>query len=388
MTAETVGLASSRDSAGEAGSISVVVFTPLGWKGRGGIDRMMDELRASFPASRSDVAARFVTTRGPGHIVWSPFFLLCAMAQLCWLKLRGKADVVHINLASGGSVYRKLPLGALCHVLGVPYVLHLHGAEFHKFWDGASPWLDRALTRLFARAAAIIVLGNVWARYINRRLRSADDRIVILPNASRRPSAQSPAPAKTGINIVFLGQLGARKGVPQLVAALDRIRGNAEWRATIAGDGEVTKTKSDVERLGLSDRIAIPGWVGDAQVQALLAAADVLVLPSFDENLPMSVVEACAHGLAIVTTPVGAVEDIIQNDENGLLVQPGNVDQLAAALARLVEAPELRARLGRNARAVYEDRLNLDAYTRRLLETWRNAAAIHKQHKVRAPERA
>ncbi|HTO27382.1 MAG TPA: glycosyltransferase, partial [Devosia sp.] len=113
-----------------------------------------------------------------------------------------------------------------------------------------------------------------------------------------------------------------------------------------------------------------PGWVGPDTVAQLIASADILVLPSFAENLPVSVIEGMAAGLAVVTTPVGAVEDIIVDGETGLLVPPGDVDALTLALTRLVQSPQLRTDLGRNAIAVHRDRLDLAPFAQAIRNVW------------------
>lgn len=356
--------------------VRVVVVTPLGRGGRGGIDRLMDELRTEFetrPPEGLDVA--FATSRGPHALVLSPFYLLATMLQLAVRKASGRVDLVHINLSQDGSAYRKMAIAGLCRMLNLPYVIHLHGSHFDRFWDCASPRLDRALTRLFSHAASIIVLGNHWSHYVGRKLPAAADRIVIMPTASRDvPLSQPKRDASRPVQILFLGQLGPRKGTPQLLAALDRIRQNDRWRTVLAGDGDIDAARAKLKALELDGRCTVTGWVSDEQVGMLLASSDILVLPSFDEGLPLSIVEACAHAMAIVTTPVGAIEDVIQPEQTGLLVPPGDSVALAEALERLVEDPSLRARLGRNARAVFEERLNIEACAKRLSEVWRQAA--------------
>src|SRR3569623_3145391 len=128
------------------------------------------------------------------------------------------------------------------------------------------------------------------------------------------------------------------------------------WRATIAGDGEVETARRVATEMGLDDRVDLPGWVGPEDVARLISEADVLVLPSFAENLPVSVIEGMASGLAVVATPVGAVEDIVTDEVSGLLVAPGDVDGLTRALTRVVSETALRARLGIDACTVPRER--------------------------------
>jgi glycosyltransferase involved in cell wall biosynthesis len=197
---------------------------------------------------------------------------------------------------------------------------------------------------------------------------------VVLPNATRQPTLPHRGGGEQA-HILFLGRIGDRKGVPQLGDALARMLPIANWRATIAGDGALELARQRAVELGLADRVALPGWADADAVAALIADADIMVLPSFEENLPMSIIEGMASGLAIVATPVGAVEDIVSDGETGLLVPAGDVDALAAALTRLVTDPALRQRLGAAGLAVHRARLDIEPYVDRLAAIWKDAAA-------------
>ena len=122
----------------------------------------------------------------------------------------GKLDLVHINLASDGSTYRKLQIAALARRLGVPYVLHLHGADYAEFWTDDRPWLNRRIRAMFAGAARIVVLGRVWRDFVAGRAPETAGRIVIVPNASAsiRRSPMSAGAARS--HILFLGRIGER----------------------------------------------------------------------------------------------------------------------------------------------------------------------------------
>jgi glycosyltransferase involved in cell wall biosynthesis len=152
------------------------------------------------------------------------------------------------------------------------------------------------------------------------------------------------------------------------------IRHRNDWQATLAGDGAVTETHTLVERLGLAERVKVPGWLDDDCVTNELQVADILVLPSLVENLPMCVVEAFAHGLAVVCTPVGALPEIVEHEGTGLLVPAENAPALASALERLLVDPPLRARLGRQARAQHAVRFEISAYVDKFVEVWRGAS--------------
>ncbi|KQP38296.1 hypothetical protein ASF49_04605 [Methylobacterium sp. Leaf104] len=354
--------------------LRVVIVTPLGRGGRGGIDRLMDELRVSLRLPRfAEAEVTFLTSRGQGSQAAAPLHIARLLAALLRRRLTGRVDVVHINLSQTGSTYRKLVIGAFCRLLRLPYVLHLHGSRYRQFWDGAPKPVSRAIARMFAGSARILVLGSVWRDYVGGKVPEACERILVLPNASRDPGRRERVAGRP-LHILFAGRLGERKGIVELVAALGLLK-DRPWRATLAGDGDVEKTRQAVAALGLTDRVSIPGWISGEAFEALLGEADILTLPSYDENLPLSVIEAFARETPVVCTPVGAVPDIVEDGKTGLLVQPGDAAGLATALGRLLDAPDLRQSLATHARALFEERLEFVDYTGRLIAAWKTAAA-------------
>lgn len=353
--------------------MNVVIATPLGRGGKGGIDRIMDEVADEL--ARHPVAGlncRFIVTRGQRSAWFSAVHLVLAIARLFALRATGRADLVHINLSSHGSTTRKRILAAACRGLGVPYILHLHGSRMRQYWLSATPKRQRQIAAMFADAARVLVLGEVWQSFVAEHAAGAASCIITLPNATRAAAlARVPDPV---VRILFLGRVGERKGVPQLIDALARLPRDGTWRATIAGDGDLTDAEARIAAAQLGAEVALPGWVGPESVVRALASADVLVLPSFDENLPMSVIEGMAAGLAVVATPVGATEEIVHHEETGLLVPPGDVDALARALQRLIADGALRERLGSAARAYHAHNLEIGSYVKRLAMIWQETA--------------
>ena len=152
------------------------------------------------------------------------------------------------------------------------------------------------------------------------------------------------------------------------------------WHLDIAGNGDSAPWRALAERHGVTDRVTFHGWLDGAGVQRLLAVSDALVLPSWAEGLPMVVIEAMAHGLPVVCTPVGSVREAVEDEVTGLLVPPGDPASLARALARLVRSPALRRRLGQAGRERYVAEFGIARLNDRLggvfaeaLRAWRPA---------------
>lgn len=354
--------------------VDVLVTTPVGDAGQGGIDRIMALLRQELARhARVDVRARFLPSRGDGHASISALYTASFCAKMLTARLRNNIDVVHVNLASQGSTYRKLIIAAFARKLRIPYIIHLHGAEYMNFWSKEDTFVDRCIRSMFRNAFRIIVLGQVWQEFVISKVPEAERRVVIVPNAAAIPALPWTGGGDT-VHILFLGRIGRRKGIPELCEALALMKGLPGWRATIAGDGAVDKLRFRISELGLTERVTVLGWQKPEEAAELFSQADVLALPSHAENLPMSVIEGMAAGLAVVATPVGAVEDIVSHGETGFLVSPGDVMGLSNALTQLVQQPDLRRRMGETGRAWHRAHLDVTPFADTLCDIWRMAA--------------
>lgn len=338
----------------------------------------MDAFRSELDiASLLETRILFGTTRGRGPLWIAPLHLGAFILRMAGLRLVGRCDLVHVNIASSGSTARKLLIMLVARTLGIPYAVHLHGALYHKFFVKLPPSLQRPIKRAFRDAARVIVLGEIWRTFVIETLSALPERVSVMPNAVPTP-ARMREPDSDGITrMLFLGRLGERKGSRILIEALALLKDKRGWRAVIAGDGEIEETRRAVARAGIEARVEVPGWLGPVETATRLATSDVLVLPSFAENLPMSVIEGMAAGLAVIATPVGATPDIVKHGKTGLLVPPGDIEALAAALAQLIDDAALRERLSEASTRFHREHLEIGAYARRLISLWREAAGCH-----------
>jgi glycosyltransferase involved in cell wall biosynthesis len=313
-----------------------------------------------------------VDSRGPGRAMWSPIYLARAVARTGWLIASRRVELVHVNVSVRGSVFRKLVITALARALGCPVVLHLHSGRFIEFFDGLPGGVRWLIGRMFRSAQCTVVLGTKWRRHIVDRVGVPAGRVEILRNAVPQPSTSIRMPHAGPCRILFLGNLSALKGVGELLAALsgDAMRARG-WVLRMAGGGAVAEYQAQAEALGLARNIEFLGWVGREQVGALLEWADIMVLPSHTEGLPLSVLEALGAGVPVVVTAVGAIPDFIRDGESGLIVQPRDVADLAHALGRLIDAPELRRKLAAGGRALFASEFSVERYAERMVDIYR-----------------
>jgi glycosyltransferase involved in cell wall biosynthesis len=353
----------------------VIVGPPL--SASGGIGRMMSYTLSAMTAE--DFQFRVLDTRGLGVSPWSSILpLLRTCGTLLGIAALRQVDVAHVNISSHGSALRKGFVVRVCRLARIPVVLHLHASSFPEFYTTLPGWAQRWVRRSFTLATRVIVLGEVWRTYVQDVLAVLPEHVTVIPNATpRAASAVSMGTPDEALHIVFLGRLGARKGVTELLTALgdQRLRDRA-WRATLAGDGDVDTYRALAVELGLDRRIVFPGWVSAEGVAELLAQSHLLVLPSHAEGMPMSVLEAFAAGVPVVSTPVGGLAEVVVDGANGILVPPGDPSSLAGAILRLLEDEPLRERLALGALSTWRRKHSIEQYTYRLADEWQSAARM------------
>jgi glycosyltransferase involved in cell wall biosynthesis len=346
----------------------VCMLCPGGFEHAGGIGRWAGYLFTAWTDRTSRVPLQMMDTRGFGSGLVGVAAFASVLGRLGWLLCNGRLGLIHANLSVRGSAWRKFIITELARYCGVPVILHLHSGRFVEFYDHLPALARPAVRRMFAHAAHVIVLGKVWEDAVSSHLGVPREKITVLFNAVAAPHPVRRPPAPDRIcHIVLLGRLGPNKGVPELLQALsgDALR-DLSWRVTLAGDGDLATYRTEAAALGIGDRIAFSGWLGAPAVSALLEDADIMVLPSHAENLSVAVIEALAHQVAVVTTPVGATSEIVTDNESALLIPVRDPLALAEALRRLIVCPELRERIATTGRQVFEDRLDVRQSAERL----------------------
>jgi glycosyltransferase involved in cell wall biosynthesis len=225
--------------------------------------------------------------------------------------------------------------------------------------------------------AVVAVSPQIQATLLQARV--PGDRVHLIANGldapSANPLARDAVRRELGVPdrcclVVAIGRLDAAKGNSLLLRAVaDLPPGIDEWSLAVVGDGaEREYLPGLAAELGLAGRVSFLGYRLD--VADILAAADLFVLPSLMEGLPMVLLEAMAAGRAIVATTVGAIPEVVVDRVQGLLVAPGNVGALASAVGRCLADPVLRATLGHAAAARHRDSFSRAAMGRHYLQLY------------------
>lgn len=319
--------------------------------GRGGVSAVLRGYYASSLPDRIELDC--LVSHVDGSRMRKAAQGLIAVTKLAGRLARRRVDVLHLHMASRGSFARKSLLAAMGRAARVPVVIHVHGAEFDAFTAGSPLIVRWWIARTLRRAAAVIGLSGDWAKRIAQIAPTAHVRVV--PNGVMVDPPR--ASYEGGDHHLFVGRLGNRKGAYDLVRAVAMTE---SVRVVLVGDGEVDELRSLAKDLRLLDRVDVRSWTEGDEKVGLIQSARAFVLPSHAEGLPMALLEAMAAGLPVIATPVGGIPEIVDDGVTGMLISPGDLECLAAALTRLWDDAEMRACLGEAARERVADRFGVE----------------------------
>lgn len=318
----------------------------------GGMVTVLDDIAGCSLARAVDLQLFDTAKRTPqGRSLLQAVAARFALWRAWWRALApAHCTLAHIHTCSGLSYFLDGAYVLLAGLRGVPVVLHIHGGRFDRFLDGLSP-SARAVARFIARRAArVVVLSDEWERRLAARLPGAHLAVIENGVAEPLPMVARKIPGET--LVLFLGNMCQGKGVWDAVDCA-RTFGPGVRLALVGGEAEpgiAHALHEHLAREGLQERVSLVGPAVGAAKQQWLRDADIFVLPSYSEGVPIAMLEAAAAGLPLIVTPVGGIPSVLADGQHALFVPPGDPVALAAAIARLVDSPALRISLGDAAR--------------------------------------
>ncbi|MCG6118439.1 MAG: glycosyltransferase [Aquimonas sp.] len=223
---------------------------------------------------------------------------------------------------------------------------------------------DQLLARKLAEAALPVTISQYNIRHLERwRASGRGQPFAVVHCGVDLSEVPLKLDERDAALIASVGRLDPIKGFDVLIPALARLAGEGrEFRCRIYGEGpQRAALESARAAAGLAQRLELPGATPQEAVRALLSEAAIFVMPSVrtpegnQDGIPVALMEAMASGCAVVSTRVSGIPELVEDGNNGLLVEAGDAAALAAALARLLDDAELRRRLGIAARASVEN---------------------------------
>lgn len=325
--------------------------------------------------TRTAAGAGRAATLAPVNLL----YFVRQLARLAWLIATRRPRIVHQPVTSGISFWKEAAFMGLARLGGARVVGHLHGARFREFHDGGGAGRRRAIRWALRRTHVLIVLSEGWQGYLRDRV-DASLVTAVVANPIDRAFADAAGSwprdgSRSPCTVLFAGRLALIKGILSAFAAIPRVQAACPgtrfvFAGAIASGGERDRIEQARAGLPTDGTILFPGMVSGNRKLELFAGADILILPSSHENLPIVILEALAAGLPLVVTPVGALPEFLAEGVNALFVPAGDAAALADRLISLVRDGALRSRMGAANRALYCARFEPERILDRIAEVY------------------
>lgn len=345
-----------------------IIMLGVGLEQNGGIATFENLIIKYAP---SDIEIQHITSHEEGSATHKIKIFVQALGKFLWRLLFQRTDVVYLLISERANLLRKSIFALIAFVFRKPVLLHAHGAEFHVTYSRIPKWAQQSLSKIFRRCSGLIVLSKTWKDYYVLNLGLNPQQVFVLPNPTELPGKIPQRLNSNNVTLLFCGRVGQRKGTFDLIRAFANLPDEQKncTELIIAGDGDIEQGRKLVKNLNLAKYITFLGWVNSEQRDKLLAKADVFILPSYNEGLPLAILEAMGWGLPVISTPVGGIPELVVPDHNGLLVKPGDIEQLSEAMQLLIKNESLRFYLGSVARKNVES-FDVKIYSRRLADIY------------------
>lgn len=275
-------------------------------------------------------------------------------------------QIVHINMASDSSYYRKSIFIRTAKLFGKKIVLHQHGGDFESFYyKEQSDRGRKKIDKVLSMADAFLVLAPEWKKFFSHMV--DEEKITVLPNAIRIPE---PMQKEYGQHqLLFLGRLCKEKGIGELLSVMPEIKEEyPDVQLYLGGIWEDEDLKAEAEKY--ADFITWLGWIPGEEKKKYLSKCDIFVFPSYFEGQPVALLEAMVYNCAILASKTGGIPQMIIEGETGAFITPKDADSLKKGLKKLLADAKLCKRLGTGAREKAQKEFSIEKNMEKLLQIY------------------
>jgi glycosyltransferase involved in cell wall biosynthesis len=329
---------------------------------RGGVSGVVNNYYAAGLDKK--VELKYIGTMVDGSILRK--FIQAIWAYCVFLRHIREYDLVHINMASDSSYYRKMYFVYVSRMFQKKIVIHQHGGDFSTFYyKQCSKRQQARINRNLNYADKFIVLTNEWRKFFSDIV--DNEKLIVLPNAVSVPESYDKY--YDNIDMLFLGRLCRDKGLYELFEATSNLHPKyPKLHLYLGGTWEDEDIHREMEKH--NDCITWLGWVDGERKDKLLRKCSIYVLPSYYEGMPVSVLEGMAYGCVPVVTYVGGIKDMIEDEKEGIFVEAKSTESLMKGLIKAIGSKERREMIGRNARSKVINQYEIHGNINKLLSIY------------------
>lgn len=282
----------------------------------------------------------FIPTWRLGNKLVKSWYALQAVVR-CYLTyvFNNNIKIVHIHGAANASFYRCRMFIYQAKHFHKKVILHEHAADFKEFYAKSTD--KREIIEVINSCDKLIVLSQSWKTYFSS-IGVEESKIAVLNNIVSHPIIKKQNRMDKKLHLLFLGEISKRKGVYDLLEAIAENKTFFETKLYLRMGGNVVD--GDIKKFiidkGIENFVSYEGWIAGKNKIDCLNWADVYILPSYNEGLPIAILEAMSYSHPVISTPVGGIPEVVHSGVNGILVEPGDISQIAQAIHHYINQPD------------------------------------------------
>jgi len=336
-------------------------------KTRGGISTLIGEILKS--ELKDDFAIDYIESQAEDCKGFSKL-MLAAKASLKFISnvLLKNPALVYVHVGSNASLYRESFFIVLAKLFGRKTLAHFHAGDVEEYLEKQPAVGRKFISRALGLSDRLLAVSRDSAQKLKTLAPKNEIEIIVnaIDTAPFSFSADRSA-LKTGeVRILFVGAMGKLKGETDLADAVKRIAAkHPNLRVSFLGFGG-EKLRAYAAQIGIEKLIEFVGAVPLDERIGFFEKADIFALPTYAEAMPLAVIEAMAAGLPVVSTTVGGIPELIDENEEGFLVAPADREKLAEKLSILIDDRARRGAMGKKGREKVGKQLDFRVYTKKL----------------------
>lgn len=343
--------------------MKILVVGPSPTRSKGGMATVIEEIEKDKKLNEQfdiDIYESFID----GNKVVRFFFSIYAFVKFYLTKRN--YDLYHVHVASRGSTFRKGHYVDVIKRWNKKVILHIHGAQYLVFYDEITKKKQNRVVEILKKSDMVIALSQDWKDKFDERFGLTNCCVLENGIDMERLAPAVHEPVLHQNTFVTLGRLGQRKGTYDLIDAIGiACKTIPNIKCYLAGDGDVERVRELVKTRNLQKNIEIVGWADFNKKLELLSSTSTVVLPSYDEGLPMSILEGMACGKAIISTPVGAIPEVV-SQENGIIVPVGDAKALSEAMVECCTNGPLMWNFSKENRKKVKEKYSMECMHKKL----------------------
>lgn len=312
----------------------------------------------------------YVATVSRKNVLFKIVKFLFAYIKILFKLIFCKVDIVHVHMAERGSVLREGFVVKTANFFNKKTIIHLHAAEIEKWYLTLSSRKQKRVEDTFKCADKILILGKNWEKFMISLVGENNiKKIDILYNAVNVPN-------KNYYNIdsnfiLFYGMLIDRKGIKDVFQSFDNAKKyiDSKIKLLIYGDDVENQINSLLSQYNNDKRIVYKGWLDKKDFPEVARNTILHLLPSFNEGLPMSILETMSYGIPNISTNIAAIPEAISSKE-GILINPGDCDSLTSAIVKICNDYSLRKYLSNNSYLKVRQLFSIESQVNKLLNIY------------------